>query len=161
VIELPIVANEAREKGISKGSVKHALESARDAKMAAGDTSRIIRASLRIDKARVEKLGDMIDEKARDGVKGAELVALIHENMDGKRKGPRGEGEGRPEGEARPEGEGRPEGAPPQGGEARPEPKGEGKPHEGAQGGAAGHEGAGKGEGKSEGKGDGKGKGGR
>lgn len=173
LIELPVVANEAREKGISKGSVKHALESAREAKIPAADASRILRATLRTDKNRVEKLGDMIEEKARDGVKGAELVAMIQENIEGKRKkdgdGPRGEGEGRPEGAGAAGGEGKGhEGAPGAGGEGKGHEggapgagqqgapgQGGGQQGAGAQGQGAAHEGAGKGEGKGEGKGKG------
>jgi hypothetical protein len=83
-LHLPVLANETREKGVPDEEVKIAVTSLREAKVAPEDTIETFKATVASidERGPVEKFGDLVRSKLKDGVRGKALAKAIHDEHD-------------------------------------------------------------------------------
>jgi hypothetical protein len=83
-LRLPVLANETREKGVPDEEVKLAVTSLREAKVAPEDAVETFKATVASvdEKGPVEKFGDLVRSKLKDGVRGKALAKAIHDEHE-------------------------------------------------------------------------------
>jgi len=83
-LRLPVLANETREKGVPDEEVKLAVTSLREAKVAPEEAVETFKATVASidEKGPVEKFGDLVRIKLKDGVRGKALAKAIHDEHE-------------------------------------------------------------------------------
>ena len=130
-IQLPLVANDAREAGIPEDQVRGVLEQNRDRGVPVEDTVEVLESGAEAaeEHGPVDNFGAFVQSQLDAGLRGQELAAAIHAEHAAR-------GKGKPEDRGKPEqaGKGKPEdkGKPDQAGKGKPEDKG--KPEQAGKG---------------------------
>ena len=83
-LRLPVLAKETREKGVPDEDVKLAVTSLREAKVAPEDAVETFKTTVASvdEKGPVEKFGDFVRDKLKEGVRGKALVKAIHDEHE-------------------------------------------------------------------------------
>lgn len=83
-LRLPVLAKETREKGVPDEEVKLAVASLREAKVAPEDAVETLKATVASvdEKGPVEKYGDLVRSKLKDGLRGKALAKAIHDEHE-------------------------------------------------------------------------------
>ena len=83
-LRLPVLAKESREKGVPDEEVKLAVVSLREAKVAPEDAVETFKATVASvdEKGPVEKFGDLVRVKLKEGLRGKALAKAIHDEHD-------------------------------------------------------------------------------
>src|SRR6185503_5652996 len=101
-LRLPVLAKETREQGVPDEEVKLAVVSLREAKVAPEDAVETFKATVTSvgEKGPVEKFGDLVRVKLKEGLRGKALAKAIHDEHEkrgiGKGKKLHKEGDDRP-----------------------------------------------------------------
>jgi hypothetical protein len=83
-LRLPVLAKESREKGVPDEEVKLAVASLREAKVAPEDAVETLKTTVASidEKGPVEKFGDLVRVKLKEGLRGKALAKAIHDEHE-------------------------------------------------------------------------------